>query len=66
MKVKVLELEVKTYNQKSNSAPIDEEKKSGDRKPIPVKNKSIFPLPLRKMVWKKINGKLLAEWIPTR
>ena len=31
-------------------------------KVIPAQNKSIFPKPPREMIWKKINGKLVAEW----
>ncbi len=30
---------------------------------ISTKKKSLFPTPPREMVWKKINGKLVAEWI---
>lgn len=64
MKVQVFKSGVKTSNQKLNSAPIDRDKKSGDREPILLENKSIFSLPPRKMVWGKINGRLVAEWIP--
>ena len=63
---KILQSEIKNFNLKSNLDRINENQKYCDRKNISVKNQSIFPLPLRKMVWKKINGQLVAEWIPTR
>ncbi|MDJ0725782.1 MAG: hypothetical protein QNJ38_11785 [Prochloraceae cyanobacterium] len=63
---KILQSGIKNFNLKSNLDRINENQKYCDRENISVKNKSIFPLPLRKIVWKKINGKLVAEWIPTR
>ncbi len=32
---------------------------------IRAKHKSLFPKPPREMIWKKINGQLVAEWIST-
>jgi len=63
---KTLKYEVKNFNRELNLERINDCQKYCDRENIIVKNQSIFPLPLRKMVWKKINGQLAAEWITTR
>ena len=65
MNSKVIKIDCPSFSQNLNSALISGQKQLSDRKPLTIEKKSIFPQAPRKMIWKKNNGQLVAQWIST-
>ncbi len=68
---KILTQRNRAFNKCSKTASIAKPKQINETKftakktpeIVPTKKESIFPQPPREMVWKQINGRLVAEWI---
>lgn len=60
---KIVVAQDKTFSNELNATKTSQLKPVKKTHLVEDKQESLFPKSPRQMVWKKINGKLVAEWI---